>query len=119
MDHQSAGIANVAASHSGSLNLTGFTTHGNCLQCVLGKPGLAFQMDWVDIHIAKANGKSMQTDIKAERACAAAFENKVHSTNVEIQIMKCMMQNMAKAVQAMQNMMKNLASANLMALGLP
>ena len=30
LDYQSAGITNVAASHSGSLSLTGFTTHGNC-----------------------------------------------------------------------------------------
>ena len=61
----------------------------------------------MDMHAAMANVESMQTDIEAESAHTAALENKVHPSNVEIQSMKCMMQNMAKAVQAVQNMMMN------------
>ena len=57
----------------------------------------------------------MQTGIEVEWACTASLENKVHSVNVEIQNMKCMMQNMAKAVQAMQNIMVSNASDNLVA----
>ena len=56
------------------------------------------------MHAAMANGECMQTDIESEWAHTAALENKVDSANVEIQKMKCMMQNMAKAVQSMQNM---------------
>ena len=36
-DHQSAGITNATASHSGSLSLTGLTKHGNCSQNVLSQ----------------------------------------------------------------------------------
>ena len=55
-DHWSAGITNVTTNHSGSLSLTGLTTHGNCSQGALGQPGSAFQMGQVDIHAALANG---------------------------------------------------------------
>ena len=41
----------------------------------------------------------------------------MHSVNVEMQNMKCMMQNMTEAVQAMQNMMMNNAFSNLVAQG--
>ena len=41
----------------------------------------------------------------------------MHSPNVEIQNIMCMLQNMAEAVQAMQNMMMSNASANLVAPG--
>ena len=64
-----------------------------------------------------ANMKSMQTDIEADQAHTAALDNKVHSSNVEIQNMKWMMQNMADTVQAVQNMMMSNASAILLAPG--
>ena len=78
---------------------------------------LSFSMDQVDMHAAMLKGKSIQTDIKADQAHTAALENKVHSVSVDIQNMKCIIQNMAEAVQAMQNMMMSNAFGNLVAPG--
>ena len=66
---------------------------------MLGQPGSAFEIGQVDMYAAMANRESMQTDIEAEQACVEALENKVHSANVEIQNIKCTIQNMAEAVK--------------------
>ena len=91
--------------------------HENCSQGMLGQPGSAFQIGQVDMYAAIANGESMQTDIEAEQACTAALENKVHLANVDIQNMKCMVQNVAEAVKLCKNIKMSNASANLVALG--
>ena len=70
-----------------------------------------------DMHAAMTNKPSMPSDIEAEKAQTAALENRVYSSNVKVQNMKCMMQNMAEATQAMQNMMISNSSANLWASG--
>ena len=66
--------------------------------------------DRVTTYAAMDNGESMHTDIEVERTHKAALKSKVYSANVEIQ-------NIAKVVQTMQNMMMSNTSANLVGPG--
>ena len=44
-----------------------------------------------------------------------AVENQLQLSNADLQNIKCMMQNMAESMQAMQSMMMSQASANVVA----
>ena len=50
---------------------------------------------------------NMQTDTEAEMALTVALGNKLCSSDLEMQNMKCMMQIMAETMIAKQHMMNN------------